>query len=112
MGSFDLNLKTPCSRCGVEMQLPENPDTRARVMANPVCTLCKKLGDRSLVWFGRAWAAATSDEERAEIKRRFAAARGRSWMRDDIERHIKRHGMKNLPPGILQLAREREAERR
>jgi hypothetical protein len=52
------------------------------------CAVCLKLGDRSLVWFMREMRGA-DDEQRAELRARFAAARGNSWNYREREVMVK-----------------------
>ena len=107
MGAMWPEDKAPCWRCEHTVVLPDNPDARKRLLDKGVtCKVCDKLGDRSLLWYGRAYQAATTDEERAAIKQRFAAARGRSWMYPDVLAALQRG--EPLPPGILQWQREKE----
>ena len=48
-------------------------------IADPTeCKVCVKLGDRSLVWFLRAFEEAETEEDRILIRKRFAVAKGRS----------------------------------
>lgn len=69
----------PCPNCGqrVEGETPE-------------CAVCRKLGDRSLTRFIRLMGQATTPEERAELRRRFDAAKGRSW--NAVERQLMEGG--------------------
>lgn len=61
-----------CANCGQRLDLgvPSDEDE---------CKVCQKLGDRSLTRFMRLIRESKSDEERAEIRRRFDAAKGRSY---------------------------------
>lgn len=89
-----------CDRCGLAATRPLDSDTRF------VCVLCRKLGDRSLVWYMKRMRNATSEGERRELRARFRAARGRSLMYDDVVQLMKRG--KKLPPGLRQWANEKE----
>ena len=44
------------------------------------CRVCVKLGDRSLVWFLRAFGEAETDTDRTDVLRRFEAAKGRAMI--------------------------------
>jgi hypothetical protein len=93
-----------CIRCGCRTSKGEQEDER------DTCRVCDKLGDRSLVWFQRAIAEASTDAEKASLRERFALAFGRSWMLPDVHRHAKLHGAANLPTGVMQLLRERRSD--
>ena len=64
-----------CARCLHPFMRQE---ATGEVPAETEDAVCRKLGDRSLVWFLRAYREAEGDDERANIRRRFDAARGRS----------------------------------
>lgn len=87
-----------CSRCGHDFDCKGSPKTE--------CALCLKLGDRSLVWLLRAGPT-------PENIARFKAARGRSWMEDDVRRYLSRPRNKRppMPSGLIQLAKERSQTR-
>jgi hypothetical protein len=69
-----------CDRCGTEDFRNVDPPT---ILRQKRCATCVKLGDRSLLWYMREMRAATTDEQRAELRARFAAAKGNSWMARD-----------------------------
>jgi hypothetical protein len=107
MGVIAPNLEEgTCDRCGGVAHRAFETEDRF------VCVLCRKLGDRSLVWFMRAYKEA--DNKRVIIDR-FRAAKGRSWMYDDITNYLSRRGSMDLPPklppGIRQWAKEKEEGR-
>ena len=67
---------TPSTVCGHWV------DDHEHDAVDRACSLCVKLGDRSLVWLLGALRDAETDEERQEYMRRFRAARGRSRLRN------------------------------
>lgn len=74
MGAIFPNGTKPCANCGTATSAMTDrgeptPDE---------CALCIRLGDRSLVRIIRLFNEATTEAERADIRARFAAAKGRS----------------------------------
>lgn len=68
MGAIFPDETRICTNCG-----------RGRTAAGErECGLCLRLGDRSLVRIIRLFAEAETEAERAAIRGRFAAAKGRS----------------------------------
>lgn len=65
-------ISTQCERCGVPFPRPDAEG------APRECAVCLKLGDRSLLWFLRAYKGSQNEGERADVLRRFHAAKGRS----------------------------------
>ena len=110
MGFIDPLKTEPCLRCGLATHPVSVPSTGEWVY---VCGLCQKLGDRSLVWLLRMHATAMTGDERDHVKARFRQARGRAWMRDDLERYLTkpRHRRPPMPPGLIQRLREKEEGR-
>ena len=102
MGVIFADISTTCVRCQYASVSSESPWDE--------CGLCRMLGDRCLVWYMRAMKEAGTDKAAvAELRARFAAARGRSWQWPQVDRVIK--SGESLPPGLLQRELERRRER-
>lgn len=83
---FGSDPTTRCANCGILLRL----ELGTTITPDLECKVCEKLGDRSLLRFMREMREARSDEERAALRARFDAAKGRSW--NDAERRVMEKG--------------------
>lgn len=82
--------ETTCVQCGTSYYVTGGSLITDVAPSDGTCAVCLKLGDRSLLWLLRAMKDARSDEERATIRARFAAAKDRSTIEFEAGRTVLR----------------------